>query len=233
LTTWLKQLQNEVTDLLFPRECIGCGKIGDFICVRCSKKLPRLNPPLCPRCGKPETSGSLCPDCWGSPRDVDLIRSVFVFEGVIRDAVHAFKYSNLSALSGSLGSFMADYFLSNKMKGDVLIPVPLHSSRLRERGYNQSELLAREISHIINIPFDSGIVQRIRDNEPQARTKGAQQRRRNVKNVFGGVAGNVSGRDLIVVDDVCTSGATLASCAAVLKAAGARQVIGLTLAREI
>lgn len=233
MTKWLKQLQSEVTDLFFPRECIGCGKVGDFICVRCAKKLPRLNPPLCPRCGRPETSGSYCHDCWGNHHNLESVRSVFAFDGLIRDAIHAFKYHNLSAISCALGAFMADYFRKNEMKGDILIPVPLHERRIRERGYNQSELLAREISHILGIPCNGGLVQRIRDNGPQARTTSARQRRKNVENVFGNVSGEVNGIDVIVIDDVCTSGATLVSCAAALKNAGAGQVIGFTLAREI
>jgi competence protein ComFC len=233
LTRWLTQLRNEVTDFFFPRACIRCGKVGDFICAQCSKRLPRLNPPLCPRCGKPEVSGNYCHECWGRPAEIDSIRSVFIFEGLVREAIHSFKYHNLYAMSVPLGAFMADYYMENSMMGDVIVPVPLHNKRIRERGYNQSELLSREISRLVATPVNCRFVERVKDNEPQARTKSARQRQGNVKGVFGNVSNDVNGKNIVLVDDVCTSGATLSACAMALKGAGARKVIGFTLAREI
>ena len=104
MTGWLKQLRNEVIDLFFPQECIGCGKIGGFICNNCTKKLPWIYPPLCQRCGRPETSGQYCRECWGKQNNhIDAVRSVFIFEGTIRAAIHELKYRNLRAISVNLG----------------------------------------------------------------------------------------------------------------------------------
>ncbi|MGA2367713.1 MAG: ComF family protein [Dehalococcoidia bacterium] len=234
MTGWLKQLRSEVIDLFFPRECLGCGKIGGFICNSCAKKLPRIYPPLCQRCGRPETSGRYCQECWGKQNNrIDAIRSVFVFEGTIRAAIHELKYRNLRAISAILGEYMATYYRDNGLKGDCLLPVPLHEKRIRERGYNQSELLAKEIAKHIGVPVKGQLVMRVRNNMPQARTSSAEERRVNMENVFSCQGLEVAGQDIIVVDDVCTSGNTLEACATVLKAAGAKSVIGFTLAREI
>ena len=233
MTGWLRQLQNEVIDLFFPRECIGCGKIDDFICIQCARKLPRLVPPLCPKCGKPEPSGHLCYECWGKSSNIDSVYSVFVFDGTMRQAVHSLKYHNLRAIAECLGKYMASYYLSNSLNGNILVPVPLHENRIRERGYNQSILLAREISRIVGIPVNDKLIKRTRDCVSQARTKNVEERRRNMENAFSPISDSISGMEIILIDDVCTSGATLEACAAVLKKAGANHVTGFTLAREI
>ncbi|MGA9047528.1 MAG: ComF family protein [Dehalococcoidia bacterium] len=234
MTGWLKQLRSEVIDLFFPRECIGCGKIGGFICYSCAKKLPRIHPPLCQRCGRPETSGRYCQECWGKLNSrIDAVRSVFVFEGTIRAAIHELKYRNLRTISVDLGEYMAAYYRDNGLKGDYLLPVPLHEKRIRERGYNQSELLAKEIAKHVTVPVNGQLLVRVRNNMPQARTGSAEERRANMENVFKCKSPEVAGKDIVVIDDVCTSGSTLEACAAVLKAAGAKSVTGFTLAREI
>ncbi|MBN1375220.1 MAG: ComF family protein, partial [Dehalococcoidia bacterium] len=223
----------EVIDFFFPRECIECGKIGDFICIECLKKLPRLLPPLCPRCGKPESSGSFCHECWKTSCSLERVRSVFIFDGIVRKAVHSLKYHNLRAIAGCLGDYMAGYYLENNMTGDVLVPVPLYDKRLQARGYNQSALLAKEMSRIVKMPVEEYMVKRTRDTSPQARTKNVEERRLNMEKAFCSIGANMLGKDIIVIDDVCTSGATLEACASVLRAAGARSVTGFTLAREI
>jgi len=233
LTRRLKQLQSQVIDFFYPRVCLGCGKIGDFVCIRCENRLKRIYPPLCQRCGRPETSGTLCRECWSKQGNIDLIRSVFIFEGIIRDAVHALKYNNLRAIAGRLGRFMAEYYTENKLAADILLPVPLHESRMRQRGYNQSELLAREVSSIINVPVYTDPLVRIRNNRPQTHTANAEERRSNVRDAFKCQEGRVEGKNIVLIDDVCTTGATLEACATALKAQRAGIVLGFTLAREI
>ena len=233
MTGWLKQLQNEVTEFLFPGTCIGCGKFGDFICIVCSRKLPRLLPPVCQRCGKPEPSAHLCTECWKKRHGIDGIRSVYIFEGLIRTAVYELKYYNLRSISGILGKYMADYYRQYNLFGDYLVPVPLHAKRYRQRGYNQSELLAARLSELTGVPLLANAVMRVVDNVPQARTSTIDQRRTNVEGVFQCENGLVDGKEIIIIDDVCTSGATLEACADALKRAGARRTFGFTLAREV
>jgi competence protein ComFC len=161
------------------------------------------------------------------------IRSVFVFEGIIRKAVHEFKYRSLRSIAAPFSQYMADYFFEHKLTADVLLPVPAHESRLKRRGYNQSALLAVQISAMISVPARGDLIRRVRDNKPQARTTCAEERRSNMENAFACISDEVSGKDIMIIDDVCTSGATLEACAAALKLKGANKVSGLTLAREI
>jgi competence protein ComFC len=227
------QLHEKLIDFFFPRCCVGCGKRGDFLCAGCRQKLPRLLSPFCQKCGKPGASGGLCPACWGQETAIDGIRSVFRFEGVVRQAIHELKYRNLKAISGCLAELMASYVQANPMHGEVLVPVPLHLRRLRERGYNQSSLLAKELGKLIALPLIDGGLRRLKDSLPQARTTTVEERRRNVANAFACPDERLSGMSVILIDDVCTSGATLEACAKAIKHAGAVSVWGLTLAREI
>lgn len=227
------QLADLAINCFFPKQCIGCRRLGSFLCSNCKEKLHRLLPPICPGCGSPQASGILCASCRQRQSEIDGIRSPFRFDGVIREAIHQLKYQNLRAISSCLAQLLADYLESNPLPGEVLVAVPLHPRRLRERGYNQSSLLARELARFTGLPVVEDCVIRVKQAVPQARTANVEERRRNVANAFACRDGRVAGKQVIVIDDVCTSGATLESCAAVLKSAGAISVWGLTLAREV
>lgn len=222
-----------ILDLLFPRRCLGCGQIGDFICSNCWRTLPRLAPPVCPKCGKPQPSGLLCANCWRELSRIDGIRSVSPFEGIVRQAIHELKYRNLKAISVTLARLLADYLEINSLPAEIIVPVPLHPKRLRERGYNQSGLLARELSKRSGLSLIDDCLYRFKDSPPQAKTITAEGRRKNVAGAFECRDDKLSGKRVLLVDDVCTSGATLEACATALKDRGAATVWGLTLAREI
>jgi ComF family protein len=128
---------------------------------------------------------------------------------------------------------MANYLQDNPVRGEVLVPVPLHHRRLRERGYNQSRLLAGKLGKLIALPVIDDSLHRLKDSLPQARTATIEERRKNVKKAFDCKDEELNGKSVILIDDVCTSGATLEACAVALKAVGAISVWGLTLAREI
>ncbi len=223
-------------DLLFPRWCIGCGREGEYICGACRRTLKAITPPVCPRCGRPrsvEIAGGGCPGCVSWQGDIDCIRAPFLFDGVIRDAIHEFKYNNLRALAPSLARLMYDYLLGSPLPGDCLVPVPVHPKRLRERGYNQSALLARELAGLSGMAVVAGCLVRRSYLSPQARSASLTERRNNVSNAFTCRDGRLRGKKVILIDDVSTSGATLNACAAALKAAGAAAVRGLVVALEL
>lgn len=228
----LGQLAELAVDLFFPRQCVGCGKVGSFLCLECHRKLPKLLPPICPRCGRPQASGIVCPSCRQSQTEIDGIRSPFRFDEVMRQAIHQLKYHNLKAISPCLAGLLADYLRSNSLPGEVLVPVPLHPRRLRERGYNQSSLLARELGKLTNLPVVEDCLVRIKEARPQVKAADVEERRKNVTGAFICRNDKLRGKQVILIDDVCTSGATLESCAATLKGKGALFVWGLTLARE-
>lgn len=130
-----------------------------------------------------------------------------------------------------LGQMLADFLRSQPLPGDVLMPVPLYRKRLRERGYNQASLLATEIGKHTGQPVAEASLVRLRDTLSQARTASAAERRENVRGAFG-CRERLRGHSILLVDDVCTTGATLDACATALKASGAGSVWGLTVARE-
>ncbi|MCD6452734.1 MAG: ComF family protein [Dehalococcoidales bacterium] len=220
-------------DLLFPKWCVGCGKEGYFICPSCRQSLLRIVPPVCPQCGKPQPSGMLCPDCVGQPVAIDGIRSPFQFDGVMRQAIHQLKYRNLRALAKPLAKLLSDYLAINPIPAEWLVPVPLHQKRLRERGYNQSQLLARELSQLTGLPVMDNCLIRQRYSFPQTQTQSVTERRSNVAGAFISSDSQLKDRAVLVIDDVSTTGATLNACAIALKAAGAISVWGLSLATEI
>jgi len=229
----LAKLKGMALDLLFPQRCVGCGREGDFICYSCRRSLPQIIPPLCPRCGKPQPSGILCPSCVGWGARIDGIRSPFRFDGVIRQAIYQLKYKNLRALAAPLAKLLNDYLGTNPVPGEVLVPVPLHQKRLRERGYNQSSLLAQELGKLTKLPVVDNCLIRQRHASPQARTSTVDERRSNVADAFICCDHRLRDKQVLLIDDVSTSGATLDSCATALKTAGATSVWGLVLAREI
>jgi competence protein ComFC len=190
-------------------------------------------PPLCPRCGKPRPSGTLCPTCVSWQAEIDGIRSPFRFDGVMRQAIHQLKYRNLRALAEPLAKLLNDYLATNPIPGEVLVPVPLHQKRLRERGYNQSRLLAKELGKLTNLPVVDDCLIRQRHAPPQARSSTVEERRRNVAGAFVCRDHRLQNKQVLLIDDVSTSGATLDAGATALKATGATSVWGLVLAREI
>jgi len=128
---------------------------------------------------------------------------------------------------------MSDYLASNPLPGEILVPVPLHRKRLRERGYNQSSLLAKELGSLTKLPVIDDCLVRRRYTPPQARTTTVDERHSNVLDAFACRDQRLKGKEALLIDDVSTSGATLNACAAALKASGATTVWGLVLAREV
>ena len=219
-------------DLLFPKWCLGCGREGDFICPDCALELPWTESPLCPMCGKPQADGTLCPGCRDWQADISGIRSPLQFTGIVRKAVHQLKYKNLRALSEPLSGWLSDYLTAHPLPGDVLVPVPVHPKRLKERGYNQSFLLAKELGKRTGLPVNDSCLLRRTHTPPQARTQNVNEQRSNVAGAFTCRNRSLTGKQVLLIDNVATSGATLNACATALKAAGAVSVWGLTLARE-
>ena len=226
----LSKVARSVVDLVFPIYCAGCGRDGGIICEPCADGLESLVSPYCQICAAPGVSG-VCRWCLELPRGFESLRSPYRFEGPVREAIHALKYRGVRAASETLGTLMTQHLRRNAVRADVLVPVPLHRSRLRSRGYNQSALLARQIGRDLQLPVREDILVRLRNARPQVETQTQEERRTNVS---GNFACNVDASNLTVllIDDVATTASTLSECAAVLKNAGASSVHALTLARD-
>jgi ComF family protein len=227
------KLKGMALDLLFPRWCISCGREGDYICSSCRQLLSLITPPVCPRCGRPQSGGMLCLACANWQAEIDGIRSPFIFDGVMRQAIHELKYRNLRALAIPLAKLLHDYIIDNPVPGEVLVPVPLHRKRWRERGYNQSRLLARGLGKLTGLPVVDDCLVRQQHTPPQVRSASVDERRSNVAGVFTCRDERLQGKQVLLIDDVSTSGATLDACAGALKSAGATSVWGLVMALEM
>lgn len=217
-------------DLLFPPRCVSCHRVGAWLCAECLSQAPRVEPPFCARCGGAVAANGLCARCRISPLQVECIRSVVYFEGVLREAIHQFKYEGRTVLVEPLGDLMVAYWMQHPMPIDVVVPVPLHAARLHERGYNQATLLARELARRVGLEINEQALIRQRATAPQVELD-VIQRRENVRDAFRCSGDGLAGQQVLLVDDVCTTGATLEACAVALYEGGARGVQALTLAR--
>lgn len=227
---WWSRVQAIVMDALFPPRCGGCGQPGTWWCATCQAGLIWLRPPLCPQCGQPQQDGRKCVACQREPSNLAAIRSAVLFDGPVRQAIHKFKYENQTVLAEPLGELLKHCWNVVEFSVDVIVPVPLHAARLRERGYNQSALLARRLAAAAHLPLVEDCLLRTRATASQM-TLGAAERRVNVRGAFECADGRLTGKRVVLIDDVCTTGATLHECGAALLRAGAVSVWALTLAR--
>ena len=207
-------LLRSALDVLFPVRCVGCGRSGAYICAACLAEAKR--PPPSP----PPESGPLA----------DVL-TPFAYEGVVRTAVQHLKYRGLRSLAPEMARPMARELAVAVPPPFTLVPVPLHPTRLRERGFNQAELLAREIARVLDAPLAPAALRRVENTPPQVRTATAAERLRNVRAAFA-ASQPPRGGTLVLVDDVTTTGATLSSAAHALLSAGASRVYGLAFAHE-
>jgi ComF family protein len=173
----------------------------------------------------------LCGRCRGSRSALDGIRAACSFEGIVRQAVHELKYRYARSRAPFLGNLIHRAMERRPLRADLLVPVPLWDGRRRERGFNQAELIAGALGDLTGLSVAAPALHRIRDTPPQVGLK-ADQRRINVAGAFACLESDaVADKFVLVVDDVATTGATLRACAEPLKAAGARRVVGVVVAR--
>ncbi len=232
---WLNFLIN----FILPPRCLFCGKevrSDNSLCPECFANINFINRPYCHKCGRPFPDGiedgMLCPDCIGKRQPFRFCRSAIVYDDFSKKLILDFKFfdhiENKLLLTRWLYMAGRDIFDAG---ADLIIPVPLHFTRMIKRKYNQSAMLSYALSEMCHIPADYKSLKKIRRTKPQVHCNG-KQRLRNVKNAFEVVhPENVKGKRIILIDDVYTTGSTLRECAKALKKAGARSVDALTVAR--
>ncbi len=229
-------------DLLFPPRCASCGTVGAVLCPACLAAFRLLTPPLCARCGTPlpaSRAGAgatpLCLPCASGafPPDLDGIRVAAHYESAVRKAIHALKFGGQRRVAEPLGDLLAQTLQRDGPRADVLVPVPLHPARERERGYNQATLLARRCANLVGVPLRDGMLVRTRQTVPQTHLS-ASERRSNLAGAFalaGSAGAALTGKRIVLVDDVTTTGSTLAAAAAALLPLHPAAVWGLAVAR--
>jgi ComF family protein len=233
----MPSLFDHFIDLIFPPRCAICkNKSQKIICEDCLGKAVYLKPPMCGTCGKPRDkyfTGGLCEDCAGGGVPFDMARSVALYDGMLKEAIHKFKFDGRKALSPYLGRFLVSYLQYGDIpvkEIELIIPIPLSGQREKQRGYNQSKLLAEEISGHYSIPLDSASLKKIKDVAPQFDLS-RKERLRNVRGAFH--SSSLAGKSVLIIDDIYTTGATAREASSALKAAGAKSVYVLTLARAV
>jgi ComF family protein len=234
-------------DLVFPAVCPVCQRaLGegrrDPLCRGCWSRIDRIGPPCCATCGLPfavferslgtSADPGHCRGCIEEPPAFVWARAAAHYAGPLRDALHAFKFGRKRALARPLAELVLEQYEADVARGfAALVPVPLAAEREHERGFNQAELLADWLARSLGVPVKSRWLSRTRATPPQSEL-GATARRANVRGAFT-AAPAVRGLDVIVVDDVFTTGATVAECCRALRTAGARRVGVLTVARVV
>jgi len=210
----LTRTWRSILDLVFPPHCVACGRMGAWLCEPC---LTRIQPAISQSARAPNSA-------------LDAVYSLSDHVDPLRTAVHSLKYQGVRVLCPILGDLLRDRWSQTGGTADIILPVPLHPTKRRQRGYNQSELLARELGTRIEVPVRVDCLARTRSTRSQVGLS-VQERWENVWDAFAVTGGEVKGGRLLLIDDVYTSGATLEACAYVLRDAGADSVSALTLTR--
>jgi ComF family protein len=229
-----RRLTDRFLSLFYPSLCPVCNNPSDThiyspICRSCWGTIERYRGPACRVCAVPIVSihARLCGECLSRPPCFSSVFAYGLYSGALREAVHLFKFLGIRRLGGPLGRLLCSLPVP---AADMIVPVPLSKGRLRQRGFNQSLLLARAVSKDLGIHLSMDCLVKKRDTLPQTGL-GANERVKNLKNVFE-TRGDVAGKKVILLDDVMTTGATVRECARTLSRAGADEIIVVVLARS-
>lgn len=222
--------------IFYPETCPVCKEQHSEpetapLCSSCWKTISPYNGPICSICGKPLSSdvSITCSDCLHDEPAFTTARSFGIYKGTLRDAVHLLKFHGKRRLSGPLSVML---FSMEMPRARAIVPVPLHKKRLRSREFNQSALLARHLSRHTGLPPLYNALVKVRDTSPQVGLR-AKERRRNLKNAFKVTDKEaIRGKDLILVDDVFTTGATVRECSRQLRKEGAGNIYAVLLAHS-
>jgi len=238
----LRKFFGVLADIIYPRTCLVCKRqlkgtscVDNLICRECWVKVKRNIPPFCYRCGRhlEKPIKNICPECVRKQLHFDRAFSPCVYEGVTKELIHTFKYRGKDYLGATLSELMVDFIKEYNMPMEVLdlvVPIPLHQVRLREREFNQAQILSQHIAKTFNKRLATDALKRLRHTKTQTELQ-TEERLLNVKGSFA-VTNNeeIKGKNILLVDDVLTTGATSSEAACALKKAGANIVFVLTLA---
>ncbi|OGW76192.1 MAG: hypothetical protein A2Z72_08140 [Omnitrophica bacterium RBG_13_46_9] len=228
-----------ILDVILPPVCYVCGtpcsgKYG--LCDACLGKIKHIPPPWCGKCGRHLSNAeNLCGECNSKKSYVENAWSCCYYEGIIKECIHLFKYRGYLGLADIFKDIMSDFIRKNEINKeiDLIVPIPVYPTKKRERTYNHAEILARSVSKSFAIPLDTRNLKKILWTRSQSELD-REKRLKNVKDSFLAVDKMAfAGKNVLIVDDVYTTGATINECAKVLLNSRADKVFSLTLARGL
>lgn len=238
----MKSYADSFLELIYPEKntCFICEdydeSINDkYICSHCRKLLKKLEPPLCKKCSKPinySSTTEFCPECCEEEKYFEISKSPYAYEGLIKKAIYSYKYYNKPYFYKLFGNLLVDYMISTDYKDfDCIVAVPLHSSKMRKRGYNQSELIGKYISNKLSIPYVDALKRTKKTAKQSEQNK--LQRKKNLKDAFEikNSKDKIINNTVLLVDDIYTTGSTVDECSKVLINNGASKVYVITIAR--
>jgi ComF family protein len=233
---WIKDF---FLNLFFPKNCINCQKEGSYLCEDCFSLIEVLSNQFCPFCNPPRIvlEGRTCNSCQRTKNLSGLFCAAPYQNFIIKKLISQLKYEPcLKALSKPLSLLIVKHFQlleqGTSLTGAVFVPVPISKKRLRRRGFNQAEEIARELALAFNIPLLNNVLFKTKETQAQAELS-AEERKENVKGVFACKNPEmVNGQKILLIDDVFTTGSTMEECSRVLKEGGAKEVWGIAVARE-
>lgn len=229
----IEKITSFLADIIFPKFCIGCKKEGFWICPECFEKINFYDSFFCPVCEKILPLEKICDNCKRKTKLTKFFSAAKYEDPLIKEAIHKMKYGFMKNIAASLSTPIIKFLRQlNFDESFLIVPIPLHRSRERWRGFNQAKEIAIEISKSINIPLDSENLFRAKKISPQVEMSDYQKRAENIKNAFR-IKNPEIFRDkkIILVDDVYTSGATMEECAKLLKESGAKEIWGIVVAK--
>ena len=239
---YIKQLGRLIIDILFPKECLRCGQPEEWLCPRCLNKIKYNLVDECVVCRQANPFGRTHNHCRPKSRLDGMIAAGQEDDKLLHDLIYKYKYNFIKDLANPLAQTLINKILRLKQDGMeilfsrlIVAPVPLHPKRLRWRGFNQAALLGQTVAEIFDWQFSNNLIIRQKYTKPQMKLK-RSRRLANTKGAFtgakiDGISFNLSGKNVLLVDDILTTGATMNECAKILKAGGAGQVWGLVLSR--
>ena len=242
LPTAITKTAEFLLGFVYPKRCVLCNAFTNnnacFLCSLCTEQLEIIRYPVCPVCGASVSKDGKCSSCRGKLEYLERNISFLVYDDVTKDLIKRFKYDRLYNIGRDIVRLMlsqedAENRLEFFSEIDLFVPIPLHESKLRSRGFNQAEIISKALSAGLKIPENADIIRRVRETTPQSLVP-ATARKSNVSGSFG-IAKNVPEdvNKICIIDDIYTSGNTINECAKVLLENGAKSVCSFTIARAL